>query len=72
MEYKNIDDFIFHLKNGQGCDDVIKVDGVEYVMDSYDMEGRYIQYRDAMQNLLEVETSDRYNNGYDDVKVTLY
>lgn len=72
MKYKNIDDFIFHLKNGQGTDDVIKIDGCEYIMDNYDMEGRYIQYRDAMQNLLEVETSDRYNNGFIDAIVTLY
>lgn len=72
MEYKNIEDFIFHLKNGQGTDDVIKIDGCEYVMDYYDMEGMFIHYRDAMQNLLEIKTSDRYKNGFGDATVTLY
>lgn len=74
MEYKNIKDFIFHLKNGdiEALDHVIKIDGHEYIMNSYDMDGRFIQYRDAMKNLLEIETRDRYYYGFDDAIVTLY
>ena len=81
MKYKNLKDFENNLKAGTGLDDVIIIKGKEFTQINYDMDGRQVvyhtagihaKYHDMRGYTLEVNTSNRYNNGYNDVSFECY
>ncbi len=53
--------------------DNVAVDGILYTIEEYDMDGRTIAlYNKRIDIRMEIETEDRYKNGWHDAKVTVY
>ena len=62
-----------YKKETTGTLDYITIGGIIYTMHEYDSEGRYITWANRKHNkMIEMETSDRYKNGYDDAIVLEY
>ena len=52
-----------------GCIDYVKVGGIVYQMEEYDMGGQYLEFVNLKhQKRIQVETADRYKLGYEDAK----
>ena len=75
--HKNISTFqsaLRKLKKGTSIGDYVRIAGVEYRMDMYDMSGREIGYVATTNNddNITVTTKDRYTYGYRDAIVEQY
>ncbi len=56
--------------HGSGCLDYVRVGGVLYTMQEYDIDGQTITWANKKNDcMIEVNTADRYRRGYDDAKV---
>lgn len=77
--FKTIDGFQKFLRSDRykheqsGTLDYVTVGGLVYTMHEYDMDGRSITWANKKHNkMIELETSNRYKNGYSDSIVTEY
>lgn len=53
--------------------DNVAIDDILYTMEEYDMDGQYIDlYNKRTDTMIEIETSNRYKNGWSDAKVWLF
>lgn len=56
-----------------GTEDYIVIDNILYTMEEYDNDGQNIAYYNMRTgNRVEVDTSNRYKNGFGDAKVSLF
>lgn len=81
--YKNIKSFQEKLQSGKAkTDDVLQIGELKFTMIDYDLDGRQIIYHTngisekyhytGTGYTLEVNTSDRYSNGFVDVQLEIY
>ena len=79
MKWNNYTDINLSLNDAQeyirqnGTPDYIRVDGILFTMDWYDMDGREIYYGNKTENkVLEVHTSNRYGDSkFTDAEVVI-
>jgi hypothetical protein len=72
--FENAEAFQAFLREGNHLKyDYVIVDGILYTMHEYDMAGKSVTWANLKhRKLMEVITSDRYNNGYKDAEVEIY
>lgn len=68
--HKTLKHFEKAVRKRNHCPDYVKVDGIIYTMDNYDMDGKELSYgnKKTFKGFV-VETEDRYNKGYADSKI---
>lgn len=70
--YKTIKDAEEGIRK-HGADDYIAVAGILYTMMEYDMDGQNIDYYNRRtDNLIQVDTHNRYKGGFGDAVVSLF
>jgi len=70
--YKNLTEAEKSIQK-EGTEDYIAIDNLLYTMMEYDERGAIIQYYNMRtNNMLEIATSNRYQNGFGDAKLELY
>ncbi len=73
-KFKDVQAFQDFLQSGRTLKyDYVIVAGILYTMHEYDMEGKQVTWANKKHGkMIEVNTSDRYKNGYIDAQVLAY
>lgn len=77
--FKNVENFQKFLRtkyracHESGCIDYVTVAGKVFTMHEYDSNGQLVTWANKKHNLMiEMETADRYKNGYGDAEVSQF
>lgn len=71
--FDTIEEFEQYLREYNTAPDFISIDGILYTMEEFDEAGVYLIYANRRNGLnIEVRTTARYTNGYEDAEVEFY
>lgn len=71
-QFDTAEDFQAYLRKENTAPDYISIDGILYTMEEFDEAGQCLIYANRRNGLqVEVNTTARYTNGYEDAEVCI-